>query len=243
METDQEKLILSQLRLYHLIQPIVDIVTNEVVGYEMLLRCQQYPNPKQLFDYAKQYQQTYELDMLSIQMAFHWINEHHRQLKDTYIFVNILPTTLSHPSYFEGLQQLQSSLKLRRSQIVFEITEDDKEASVQSIQQDVKRLKQYGYLVALDDFGQGDSTIQYVQQLNPHIVKLDRYYTKDLAESFERKTLIDNMLFLLDKESEFIIEGIETEADLKAAKSLGVRYAQGFYLGKPKQFEYYFKSR
>jgi len=50
-------------------------------------------------------------------------------------------------------------------------------------------------------------------------VKLDRYYPTGLADSFQRQTLIGNMLFLLKGETEFIIEGVETVADLQAVKS------------------------
>lgn len=239
MTARKGKLILSQLRLYHIIQPIFDVISNKVVGYEMLLRSNRYPNPRELFGYAEQYNQTFDLDMLSIQHAFALINKHYRSLQDLKMFVNVLPTTMNHPEYFTNLQKLQSNLKLGTSKIVFEITEDDKETEMITTQNYVRKLKSQGFLVALDDFGQGDSTIQYVQKLNPHIVKLDRYYTEGLAESFERKTLIDNMLFLLEDSSRFIIEGIETEADLEAAKSLGVRYAQGFYLGRPQRFEHY----
>lgn len=113
------------------------------------------------------------------------------------IFINVLPTTVNHPEYFSSLQKLKSTLKLDPSSIVFEITEDYKHSFQKEIQYYVMKLKRFGYLVALDDFGQGDSTIQYDQKLSPHIVKLDRYYPTGLADSFQRQTLIGNMLFLL----------------------------------------------
>lgn len=243
MATNSEKLVLSQLGLYHMIQPIVDILTNKVIGYELLLRSSKFQNPRLLFNNAKRHGQCYELDMLSIKKAFILINKYHQSLQGLRIFINVLPTTVNHPRFFSNLQRLKSTLKLDTQNIVFEITEDDKESTQKSIQSYVTKLKRLGFLVALDDFGQGDSTIQYVQSLNPHIVKLDRYYTAGLAESFQRQTLIGNMLFLLKGEAEFIIEGVETEADLQTAKSLGVRYAQGFYLGRPKRVEHYISKR
>ena len=239
MATNRPTLDVSKLGLYHVVQPIVDILTERIIGYEMLLRCEKYKNPKELFHYAKTCNKCVELDLTSIRKAFSFINAHAYLLRDKYIFINVLPTTVTSPLYFKTLHNLIDKLKVKRDQIVFEITEDAKESSVQSICTNITRLKKNGFRVAIDDFGKGDSTIQYVQRLRPHIVKLDRYYSQDLAQSYERKTLIDNMLFLLQGKTKFIVEGIETDEDLQAAKNLGVRYCQGFYLGKPNRFEHY----
>src|SRR5690625_4834364 len=169
MATNRPTLGVSKLGLYHVVQPIVDILTERIIGYEMLLRCEKYKNPKELFHYAKICNKSIEFDLTSIRKAFSFINAHAYLLRDKYIFINVLPTTVTNARYFKTLHYLIDNLKVKREQIVVESTEDAKESSVQSICTNITRLKKNGFSVAIDDFGKGDSTIQYVQRLRPHI--------------------------------------------------------------------------
>lgn len=70
MATSREKLVYSQLGLYHMLQPIVDILTNKVVGYELLLRSKNFKNPRLLFNDAKEHDQCYKLNMDSLKKSF-----------------------------------------------------------------------------------------------------------------------------------------------------------------------------
>jgi EAL domain-containing protein (putative c-di-GMP-specific phosphodiesterase class I) len=229
----------NDLDIYHVIQPIIELDTNQVFGYEMLLRSREISNPELMFKHAKQINELYELDMQSIHTAFDTINNSVDVLDNLHLFINILPSTISNPASLSKLDQLKSNLKSNKATVVFEITEERKEAELPMCVSMVTDIKNKGFLIALDDIGKGESTLPYVIELEPNIVKLDQYFSKDLAISPKKQQAIKLMLRLIDDEAILILEGIENEADLQAAKRLGVRFAQGYHLGKPQDFNYY----
>lgn len=79
---------------------------------------------------------------------------------------------------------MESSIfsKFTRNTIVFEITEK-KEEAMMACRNFVTEIENRGFLIALDNIGEGDSTMKYVLELEPHLIKLDQYFTKDLASS------------------------------------------------------------
>jgi EAL domain-containing protein (putative c-di-GMP-specific phosphodiesterase class I) len=239
MSTKYQNDRIEELDIYHVIQPIIELDTNQVFGYEMLLRSKEINNPELLFKYAEKNNQLYDLDMQSIHKAFEAINESVDTLDGLHLFINILPSTIGNPSSFIQIEQLKSTLKLDSASIVFEITEERKEAELEMCVSMVTDIKNKGFLIALDDIGKGDSTIPYVIELEPNIVKLDQYFSRDLAKSPKKQKAIELMLRLIDNETSLILEGVENEADLQTAKKLGVRYAQGYHLGRPQAINYY----
>ncbi|WP_010094956.1 EAL domain-containing protein [Ornithinibacillus scapharcae] len=231
--------IMDDLDIYHVIQPIIDLDRNNVFGYEMLLRSREFNNPELLLKKAEESNQLYELDMHSIRKAFETINNKANTLNGLYIFINILPSTIGNPASFKKIEQLKSSLKLTTGSVVLELTEERKEAELEMCVRMVDEIKNKGFLIALDDIGKGESTLPYVIELEPNIVKLDQYFSRDLANSPKKQKAIELLFHLIDEETIMILEGIENEADLQAAKKLGVRYAQGYHLGKPQVLNYY----
>lgn len=232
-------LSIKELDYYHVIQPIIDITIDRVFGYEMLLRSTKFKNPEFLFNYAEQQDLLYDLDMHSIHKAFKTINDSVTLLDGLHLFINILPSTISNPKSLKSIQQLKSSLKLDSNKVVFEITEERKEEELIQCKSMIGDMKEQGFLIALDDIGKGDSTIPYVIELEPHVVKLDRYFSIDLATSRKKQKAIELMLHIIDDETIIILEGIENEDDLQTAKELGIRYVQGFHLGKPELLNHY----
>jgi EAL domain-containing protein (putative c-di-GMP-specific phosphodiesterase class I) len=82
---------LQQLNL----QPIFDLSTNKVFGYEMLLRSEKVKGPEQIFQYVQEQNKLFDLDMFSIQKAFKTINTELSVLDGVHFFINILPSTIA----------------------------------------------------------------------------------------------------------------------------------------------------
>lgn len=100
-------------------------------------------------------------------------------------------------------------------------------------------MKKQGFLIALDDLGKGDSTLAYAIELKPHIVKLDHHFSVNLANDEDKQKAIEEIIQLLGEDTTIILEGLEKEVDLLTAKALGIRYAQGYVLGRPQPLDYY----
>ncbi|MEC5422901.1 EAL domain-containing protein [Virgibacillus sp. C22-A2] len=238
MGTEQD-IYIHELDFHHVIQPIFDLSKNNIYGYEVLLRSQEIQNPEILFNYAKEKNQLFELDMRSILSACENFNKNSSLLSGLYIFINVFPSTLINPDFYERMQRLANVMSLRPESIVFEINESEKGTDMQALKTGISAIKRLGFLVALDDIGKGESTVQSIVQLEPNIAKLDRIFAKDLTKSPKKQSIITMILQLLGKDTIFIVEGFESEADLLTAKGLGVPFGQGFFLGKPKPLNHY----
>ncbi|MFD1360413.1 EAL domain-containing protein [Lentibacillus salinarum] len=224
---------------YHVIQPVINLITNDVYGYEVLLRSQQVQNPKLLFDNAREHNQLVNVDISSIFKAFETLNQGGVPIKDKRILVNVFPSTLVDTSFYYHLQQLKSYLGSVSNNVVIEINEAEKEMELFIVKEVAQEIRKDGFLIALNDLGKGEWTLRSILEINPDIAKIDRYFAKDLAESPKKQKALKFMLMLLREDAEVIVEGFESEPDLQKAKELGVPYGQGYLLGKPKPIKYY----
>lgn len=94
-------------------------------------------------------------------------------------------------------------------------------------------LKKKGFLVASDDTGTRGGSLQRIIELDVDYVKLDRYFSTDLAQSVNKQKVISLLFHFFNDEKRIILEGIETAKDLEVAKSIGIELGQGFLLGRP----------
>jgi EAL domain-containing protein (putative c-di-GMP-specific phosphodiesterase class I) len=94
-------------------------------------------------------------------------------------------------------------------------------------------LKANQFQIAIDDFGKGVANFQCIMEITPDIIKIDRYFSNNLAFSPEKQKFINHLLNIADEKTKIILEGIEEETDLAMTKVLRVPFAQGFLLGKP----------
>ncbi len=229
----------NEVDFYHVFQPIVELRTKEVHGFELLLRSEQFKNPEHFFQYAKEQNQLLQVDMQSIKKALLTLKKDNLSLQEIPFFINVFPSTLMDPLFYDHLEAILYELHLQPNVIVFEISEAEKVSDLTILKTVVERLKKKGFYIALDDIGKGESSLVSLLEIEPDIAKVDRYFAKDLSTSSKKQRLIELMVKLLGKETMFILEGFETEADLNVAKSLGVEYGQGFFLGKPNSIHHY----
>lgn len=218
----------------------MELGTNKVFGYEMLLRSKEIENPEYLFKLAEKQDKLFDLDMHSVGIAFDTINQHKLMFEGIHLFVNILPSTIGNPTSLTKLNMLKSKLKSNVKNVVFEITEEKKEEELMMCKSMVGDMKEQGFMVALDDIGKGDSTLPYVLELEPNIIKLDRYYAQELSNKPKKQKAIELMIKLFGDDTMIILEGLEQEQDVITAKRLGIRYGQGYVLGRPQPLDYYF---
>jgi EAL domain-containing protein (putative c-di-GMP-specific phosphodiesterase class I) len=214
---------------HHYYQPLYCLSTMKVYGYECLIRSEYFKNPEQLFKSAKKEKILHKLDMLSIIRA---IVDYHKYIeKGAPLFINVFPTTLLHPLFQSFIIDLVSSTTLNPSYIVFEIVEE--EVDLMALKDVVSALRRLGFRLAIDDVGKEASSLRSVIELQPHFVKLDRYFATDLSHSNLKQRMITSLVDYCQKDFCLVLEGIEHAEDLSIAKSLGVSMGQGYLLGIP----------
>ena len=151
------------------------------------------------------------------------------------VSVNISPVdifTMDVPAF---LHNLISRYDLPMDAIKLEITESAYSEGSEKIRSTVKKLRDMGFVVLMDDFGSGFSSLNMLRELNVDIIKLDAYFLR-MDKQNERKGMhiIESVVNMAKTLSlPIIVEGVETKEQCEYLMGLGIRYVQGYYFYKP----------
>ncbi|WP_255555737.1 phosphodiesterase [Rhodoferax sp. PAMC 29310] len=118
--------------------------------------------------------------------------------------------------------------------LVLEITEHERVSDMDCLADVVSQIRTTGVSLALDDFGDGRSSLRLWSQLKPEFVKIDKYFTKDISRHADKlKTIQALQQIAAIFDTALVAEGIETEDDLRVLRDLGIAYGQCYFLGRP----------
>src|SRR5690606_23083362 len=113
------------------------------------------------------------------------------------------------------------------------ITEHEPLASSGIIKQRVKDLKGLGFKLAIDDFGNGYTNLSLIELLEPDYIKLDHTLTKNITSSSKVQSLVTGIVKMADAIGvKVIAEGIEDKEQLIVLQESGIKFGQGWFLGK-----------
>ncbi len=226
---------LIQEDIHTVFQPIVDLSTLEVIGYEALSRGPEdteFSSPLLMFTLAAEFGLSFELDALCRKKAFESV----RDLKtDKKIFVNTLTMTIHDPE-FRGayLKQLLEDLKIKPENVVFEVNEKLAIDNYDLFRNAMQDYLDIGIVHASDDIGAGNSDLERIMELHPGFLKIDIGLVRDIDKSFLKQEIIKALVSLSTGIGSLIVaEGVETREEYWKLKELGVTYGQGYLFGKP----------
>lgn len=221
----------------HFFQPIIDIETWTRIGYEGLLRTSHYVNPEETFNLAKTEKQLYELDSRSIHKAALTYHSAGFSKKDGYLFLNVFPSTLTNKNFLPFIKKIITENNYFSQEIIFEISKMEEITDYSRLIKTIDKLKSGGIKFAIDDVGKGNSNLKSVIELDPDFIKLDKYFSYNLYKEPKKQEIIKSILSYTNTHHiNLVLEGLETEMDLAIAKSIGVKFGQGYVLGRPKSF-------
>lgn len=123
---------------------------------------------------------------------------------------------------------------LAPERLVIEITEHETVDHPAALALAMRQLRESGMRFALDDFGDGRSSLRLWAELQPDIVKVDRYFIHEIDREPAKFAVVKTLTRLAETfGTELVAEGIETEAELAVVRDLGIQYGQGFLFGMP----------
>ncbi|GKV68674.1 hypothetical protein NCCP2716_11720 [Sporosarcina sp. NCCP-2716] len=226
--------LIQQERLISYYQPIVDR-ERTVYGYELLARFLSaegemiYPN--EAFSAARNRGRLYALDRLCRITAV----RHAAPLINMKAFINFVPTSIYSPEFcLQSTVAVAEQFNIDPYQLVFEVVETDKVEDVEHLKSILQYYREKGFHYALDDVGEGYSTVELLGDLQPHYMKLDRTYVDGVANDADKQA---SAQLFLRKAKEIgsvpLAEGIEAEEDFLWLKEQGYELFQGYYFGKP----------
>lgn len=154
------------------------------------------------------------------------------------VSVNVSIDDLSRRTFANHINKKMSRLKLPRKLIEFECIEDDRITENRSAMDTLKKLKEKGFKISLDDFGSGYSNINYLRRLPLDVIKLDQLLIRDISTNLSSKIIASRIIQML-KELDYVVvaEGVENEETVMALQEYGCDQVQGFYCSKPLKAE------
>ena len=228
--------IINGHRITPFFQPLVDLHLAEVFGYEVLSRAPEpFSKPIELFAAAERHGLLWDLERACRLAALERIADLPAPYRDKRFFLNVSPHVFSDPRFRGGftLAHLEQ-MGLDQRQLVIEITEAHQINDLGFFEELSRHYVDQGFSIALDDFGAGHSSLVTLVTLSPHYLKLDRAIIEKLHRDSYKQQLVRSVLsFSTSVDSKLLAEGVEEIEELEYLIRLGVRYAQGFLLGRP----------
>ena len=208
-------------------QPVVDVARCRIRGYEVLARLPGDDGPAAWFAHAHQEGLGHRLDLLVLSRA---IAQLPALPEDTYLSVNISTETLVHAS-FPGTLELAGEAADR---LVLELPEDVGDEQLPAVQEALNQARALGVRVAVGDAAGGYAGLSGVGALQPDIVKIDRSIVQGASRDEVRAQLAELVRQEAVRQGAHVVAvGVETVEDLRALAASGVRYVQGYLVGRP----------
>ncbi len=206
-------------------QPIMDLRTGRIAGYEALSRFNgtPYRSPDQWFAQAHRCGLGYAVEAKALAAAL--------ALRDrpegTYLAVNLSPSSLT-------AAEVQAVLPARLDDLVIEVTENELASGDPAVAGAILALRERGARLAVDDVGAGYAGLTHVMRLAPDIIKLDRALTTGIEDDPVKAALVSSFVrYARDIDATVCGEGIETLAELTTLAGLDVAYGQGYLIARP----------
>ena len=153
---------------------------------------------------------------------------------ETSLSFNLSTHDLMSPNAIEAILTTVRDSGIPAKRIEFEITETAMMSDFNQARRAIDQINRAGHSVALDDFGIGYSSLQYLQQLPVSKLKIDHSFVSSILEDTSSYKIVRTLLSLsrtLDLGC--VIEGVETEAQLHILRTMGARHIQGYLIGQP----------
>jgi EAL domain-containing protein (putative c-di-GMP-specific phosphodiesterase class I) len=217
-----------------LYEPIINLTTRDIRGYEGLARGpwdSDLYSPVALFAMAEETNRVFELDCLCRRLALRGA----RGLQPgKLLFLNCLPTAIHDPA-FRGdvLRQTLEDLRLRPSDVVFEISERESIHNFDIFREARDYYGGLGFGIALDDTGVAYGSLEAMMELSPDFIKVDQSLVRGIDTDPPRQELLRALNAVAGTlKAEIIAEGIETSEELSTIQALGIPYGQGYLFGR-----------
>jgi len=227
----------DEFLLYY--QPKVDLRTNEVVGFEGLIR---WDHPDNGLLAPAMFLPVVENDILGIEMGRWVINKALLQLQyalsigyDIPISVNISPLHLQHDEFVSDLKEILSRYpNFKAGSLEFEILETSALKDIDIVSTVIRECNKLGVLSSIDDFGTGYSSLTYLRRLPADFLKIDQSFVKGVLTSSDDKAIVQGIIELAKIFNlKVVAEGVETPEHGEILLSMGSYIAQGYGIAKP----------
>ncbi|NNN01765.1 MAG: EAL domain-containing protein [Acidimicrobiaceae bacterium] len=221
-------------------QPIVNLLTNEVLGFEALMRWHHAKKgwiaPDVFIPLAEQSELIVDLGAFALDEALRaasswtWTSP---ESKAPYVTVNFSAHQFHDPGLVKAIEAALERNRVAPERLIVEITESVALLDASETTNTMALLRDMGVGIALDDFGTGYSSLAYLALWRPGVIKIDRSFVSPAHESDHARVVLETIISLgLKLNTTVLAEGIETMAQLRLLRQLGCRLGQGYLFSR-----------
>ena len=215
-------------------QPIVDAETGRPFAYEALVRGLGGESAASILGRVTE-ENRYAFDQRCRVKAIETAVRAGILDSDARLSINFLPNAVYSPKACIQLTlKTAAATGLPTDRLLFEFTENEQMADPDHVANIVRTYQAMGFGTALDDFGAGHAGLSLLARFQPDVIKLDMELVRGIEASLPRRVIVDGIARMCRELGITVIaEGIETEAEYRALRALGIRYVQGYLLARP----------
>lgn len=219
-------------------QPIVEISSGVISHFEVLTRLKQptsFVNPFQFIEFGENVGLIPEYDFKVVARALATLRQYKEIGYTPSVCINLSGSSLSNKMFLDSLYKMLMEESDLCPQLVFEITESSRVASIKMVNEYFHKLRELGIKCSIDDFGTGEATFEYLRSLRVDYVKIDGSYISPEAISTEHGRHLLRALCRLcaDMDVEVVGERVENKDAEDILSEFGVTYGQGYFYAKP----------
>lgn len=240
-------------RFFAMFQPIVDLRTGGVAGFEALMRIlDRNGNVMEASEFMPTIQRTRYLPQLDDYVLAETLRTFRSDSTKNYLAiegfrfsVNIGPAILSSKGYAMNCLSQLSKNNLSPHNLMLEIIESSLLQPSEAVIANLTTLREHGVAIALDDFGTGYSNLQQLSTLPVDIIKIDKEFIHGIAKGDIKRNSLLGAIMDIGKNLgyDIIAEGVEEKTEADYLKSIGCHFAQGYYFGKPMPIAEWMQNR
>jgi diguanylate cyclase (GGDEF)-like protein len=196
--------------------------------------------PDKFLSAAERYQLATDIDRWVVQYTLEILSSAASALGSigAHFAINLSGQSVGDDDFLSFLEEKLREYRLPPSLLSFEITETAAVANIVRAETLVRRLEDLGHDIALDDFGRGLSSLTYLKSLSVTELKIDGGLVRDLASNSRSQAMVTAIVQLArSMRLRTTAECVENEATQAAVADLGVDFAQGFAIGRPRPLE------
>lgn len=226
--------------MYLVYQPKVDLKTRKPSGLEALLRWE-HPTKKMIppDQFIPAVEKTAMIHEMT-QVVFEWALIYQTKLMKSNIHlplsINISTKNLYDVDFYNKMVKIFSKFNIQPSMIEFEITETVLMDNPELSKYILDRLSNFGFRIAIDDFGKGYSSLAYLAQFPINTIKIDRFFSRQILINPTTQAIVKATIDLAKQLGyEVLIEGIEDVETADLLEKLGCHSAQGYYFMRPRR--------
>ena len=154
--------------------------------------------------------------------------------EDMYLSVNISPKDFYFVDIYDTFTSLVETYGIDPKRLHLEITETSVMTDVEQRIKIIERLQAYGFIVEMDDFGSGYSSLNMLKEIHVNVLKVDMVFLRKTTEVERSRKILRTIISLAQELGmETIVEGVETSDQLEFLKSISCDIFQGYYFAKP----------